>query len=81
VGYQDRKATRTTNALLVADNTGQPLAMASPQAGLYHDTLAYAACRNWAEPEKIVAQRCQSLGPRLTFAAATFINEFGYTTF
>ena len=36
-GYQGRKATRTTNLLLVADSTGQPLACASPQAGNHHD--------------------------------------------
>jgi transposase len=40
VGYQGRKAARTTNALFVADNAGQPLAMATPQAGQHHDTFA-----------------------------------------
>jgi len=40
VGYQGRKAARTTNALFVADNQGQPLAVATPQAGQHHDTLA-----------------------------------------
>lgn len=40
VGYQGRKATRTTNALFVADNQGQPLAVATPQAGQHHDTFA-----------------------------------------
>jgi transposase len=35
VGYQGRKAARTTNALFVADNQGQPLAM----AGQHHDTF------------------------------------------
>lgn len=37
VGYQPRKAANTTNALFLADNTGQPLAMAMPQAGNQHD--------------------------------------------
>ena len=36
-GYQGRKATRTTNLLLLADSTGQSLACASPQAGNHHD--------------------------------------------
>jgi transposase len=40
VGYQGRKAARTTNALFVADNQGQPLAVATPQAGQHHDTFA-----------------------------------------
>lgn len=40
VGYQGRKAARTTNALFLADNTGQPLAIATPQAGQHHDTFA-----------------------------------------
>lgn len=39
VGYQGRKAARTTNALFVADNQGQPLAMSTPQAGQHHDTF------------------------------------------
>jgi len=40
VGYQGRKAARTTNALFMADNQGQPLAVATPQAGQHHDTFA-----------------------------------------
>lgn len=39
VGYQGRKAARTTNALFVADNQGQPLAIATPQAGQHPDTF------------------------------------------
>lgn len=34
------RAARTTNALFLADNTGQPLAVATPQAGNHHDTFA-----------------------------------------
>ena len=37
IGYQGRKAARTTNLLFLADRTGQPLACASPQAGHHHD--------------------------------------------
>jgi transposase len=40
VGYQGRKAARTTNTLFLADNTGRPLAVATPQAGNHHDTFA-----------------------------------------
>jgi transposase len=40
VGYQGRKAARTTNALFMADNQGQPLAVATPQAGQHLDTFA-----------------------------------------
>ena len=39
IGYQGRKAARTTNLLFLADNTGQPLAVASPQAGNHHDVF------------------------------------------
>jgi transposase len=37
VGYQGRKACKTTNSLFLADNTGQMLACASPQEGQHHD--------------------------------------------
>lgn len=43
VGYQGRKAARTTNLLFLADNTGQPLACATPQAGNHHDLFAIEA--------------------------------------
>ena len=39
IGYQARKAGRTTNALFLADNQGLPLAVATPQAGNQHDTF------------------------------------------
>jgi len=42
VGYQDCKAARTTNALFLADNQGQPLALAAPQARQHHDTFQLA---------------------------------------
>ncbi len=42
IGYQGRKAARTTNALFVADNQGLPLAMATPQGGQHHDTFDLA---------------------------------------
>ena len=37
IGYQGRKKGRTTNALFLADKEGQPLAMATPQAGNHND--------------------------------------------
>ena len=37
VGYQGRKASKTSNALFLADNTGQMLAMSEPQQGQHHD--------------------------------------------
>lgn len=40
IGYQGRKAGRTTNALFFSDKEGQPLAMATPQAGNRHDLYA-----------------------------------------
>jgi transposase len=36
-GYQGRKKTTTTNALFLSDNSGQPLAIATPQAGNHSD--------------------------------------------
>ena len=38
IGYQARKKARTTTALFLADNQGQPLACATPQAGNHHDS-------------------------------------------
>jgi len=37
VGYQGRRAAKTTNSLFLADSQGQMLACASPQAGQHHD--------------------------------------------
>ena len=37
VGYQGRKATKTTNALFFSDKEGLPLSMATPQAGNHND--------------------------------------------
>lgn len=37
IGYQGRKAAKTTNALLLADKEGQPLALCTPQAGNHND--------------------------------------------
>jgi transposase len=40
IGYQGRKAARTTNALFLCDKQGQPLAIATPQAGNHNDLYA-----------------------------------------
>ena len=37
VGYQGRKACKTTNALFMSDNQGVILGMATPQEGQQHD--------------------------------------------
>ncbi len=37
VGYQGRKASNTSNALFLADNTGQKLALSEPQTDQHHD--------------------------------------------
>lgn len=37
VGYQGRKAAKTTNALFMSDKQGLVLAMSTPQAGEHHD--------------------------------------------
>lgn len=39
VGYQGRKKARSTNALVLTDNRGQPLACATPQVGNHRDTF------------------------------------------
>lgn len=40
VGYQGRKAAKTTTTLFLADNSGIMLACATPQAGNHHDLFA-----------------------------------------
>lgn len=37
IGYQGRKAGRTTNGLFLCDNEGLPLSVATPQSGEHHD--------------------------------------------
>jgi len=39
VGYQGRKASKTTNSLFFADNSGQMIAMSTPQDGSHHDVF------------------------------------------
>ncbi len=60
VGYQGRKAARTTNTLFLADNSGQFLACATPQAGNHHDVFAIEALFEqlccWLEEAQISLQ-------------------------
>lgn len=37
IGYQGRKAAKTTNALFLSDSKGLPLSIATPQSGNHHD--------------------------------------------
>ena len=52
IGYQARKAGRTTNALFLADNQGLLLAIATPQAGNQRDTF---------ELERVFTELCELL--------------------
>ena len=52
IGYQGRKKGRTTNALFLSDSTGQPLAIATPQAGQHNDLY---------EVEKLFTEMCELL--------------------
>ncbi|NVO30274.1 IS5 family transposase [Hymenobacter lapidiphilus] len=65
IGYQGRKAARTTNALFLADNTGQPLAVSTPQAGNHHDTFCL---------ELVFAELCELLKQAQLRLAGLFLN-------
>jgi len=52
IGYQGRKAAKTTNALFLVDKHGQPVAMATPQGGNHHDLY---------EIKTLFGQMCQLL--------------------
>jgi len=52
IGYQGRKAAKTTNALFFVDKQGQPVAMATPQSGNHHDLY---------EIKTLFEQMCQLL--------------------
>lgn len=65
IGYQGRKAGRTTNALFVADDQGLPLAVATPQAGNQPDTF---------ELGRVFAELCQVLEAAELRLAGLFLN-------
>ena len=65
VGYQGRKEARTTTALFLADNQGQPLACTTPQAGNHHDSFQLAA---------LFEERCVLLEAAGIAVAGLFLN-------
>lgn len=65
ISYQGRKSGRTTNGLFLADNTGQPLVMATPQAGNHHDLY---------EIEALFEEMCQLLKEAEIDMKGVFLN-------
>ena len=65
MGYQGRKAAKTTNALFFVDKNGQPLAMATPQRGNHHDLY---------EIKTLFEQMCQSLEDADITVKGIFLN-------
>ena len=65
MGYQGRKAAKTTNALFFVDKNGQPVAMATPQRGNRHDLY---------EIKTLFEQMCQSLEDADITVKGIFLN-------
>jgi transposase len=65
VGYQGRRAAKTSNALFFVDKQGQPLAMAEPQAGNHHDLY---------EISTLFEQMCQLLAEAGISVKGVFLN-------
>jgi len=65
IGYQGRKAAKTTNALFFVDKNGQPVAMATPQRGNHHDLY---------EIKTLFEQMCQSLEDADIAVKGIFLN-------
>jgi len=65
IGYQGRKAAKTTNALFFVDKNGQPVAMATPQSGNHHDLY---------EIKPLFEQMCQSLEDADIAVKGIFLN-------
>ncbi|WP_420147907.1 IS5 family transposase [Spirosoma sp.] len=65
VGYQGRKAAKTTTSLFLADNTGLMLACATPQAGNHHDLF---------EIEKLFEELCLLLESAKINLKGLFLN-------
>lgn len=65
IGYQGRKAARTTNALFLSDKEGQPLVMATPQAGNHNDLY---------EIEKLFEEMCALLEEAGVDLTGVFMN-------
>jgi transposase len=72
IGYQGRKAAKTTNALFFVDKNGQPVAMATPQRGNHHDLY---------EIKTLFEQMCQSLEDADIAVKGIFLNaDAGFLT-
>jgi transposase len=65
VGYQGRKACKTTNALFLSDNQGVMLAMSTPQEGQHHDLY---------EIQKLFEELCLLLKKAGIDVAGLFLN-------
>ena len=65
IGYQGRKAGKTTNALFLSDREEQPLAMATPQAGHHHELY---------EIQELFNQMCALLGEAGIDLRGVFMN-------
>lgn len=65
IGYQGRKAARATNALFLSDKQGQPLAIATPQAGNHHDLY---------EIQELFEEMCALLGEAGIDLRGVFMN-------
>lgn len=65
VGYQGRKAAKTTNSLFICDNPGVMLAMATPQEGQHHDLF---------EIQSLFTQLCQLLQAAGVEMKGVFLN-------
>jgi transposase len=65
VGYQGRKASKTSNSLFLADNSGQMLAMSEPQEGQHHDLY---------EIKKLFSELCDLLKSANITTKGIFLN-------
>ena len=66
IGYQGRKAGRTTNALFLAATQGLPLAVVTTLAGNQHDTFKL---------ERVFAELCQLLEAAELRLEGLFLNS------
>ncbi len=68
IGYQGRKAAKTTNALFFSDKQGLPVAMATPQAGNHNDVF---------EIQELFEQMCALLEDAGVDLRGVFMNADG----
>ncbi|NVO86103.1 transposase [Hymenobacter terrestris] len=67
IGYQECKKARTTTALFLVDNQGQPQPCATPQAGNHHDSYRLAT---------LFEELCQWLEAAGIAVAGKFVNAY-----